>query len=553
MKRLLFTLLSIVLLAGGASAQISWKEIVITDVDEPTTVTFTTGGANYLEFTAVATGVVSFEMGWSGIRLYYSDVTGAQGDNVPAKRDASTGYATIYQLQVEEGQTYRLTTSSVTQAWTANVYYGEGESQVDLSMTSSYNDGDKYSVIDKNLELVFNLPISVENVMIAYGEQPDGTFAVERPVNSSYYSGTYTTQYFFAVELNKIIEPMIEENDIRPGEKFRITVNGIQSQGSDPQIYGEDGTYSVTLELDEMPVQVTDINPANGSTLYTFYPEGGDAGLITFTFDAELDPDPMANGGTRPISVTCSYGDPESGSGATHNLPYTIEGNTLTADIRGIRFPETISSSRGGEQPTSITLNLKGLRSVDGRDVRTNYVGAGTTAVIAIYPLEKEQIQFYYDSDPQDGGSLQGLDEIMLWLPSPYPLLSFDDLQWSWDTPRGPETRTIPSEDVQFEYDEQQFGYTAMVPLTGVPKTVANVTLTMRGAILRNGDTAELELVFNVPTGIDNVEAGEGNADEIVKVYTISGTLVKECKRGVATEGLAKGVYIIGGKKMVVR
>ena len=45
----------------------------------------------------------------------------------------------------------------------------------------------------------------------------------------------------------------------------------------------------------------------------------------------------------------------------------------------------------------------------------------------------------------------------------------------------------------------------------------------------------------------------QARRDEIVKVYTISGTLVKECKRGVATEGLAKGVYIIGGKKMVVR
>lgn len=546
MKRLLFTLLSIVLLAGGASAQISWKEIVITDVDEPTTVTFTTGGANYLEFTAVATGVVSFEMGWSGIRLYYSDVTGAQGDNVPAKRDASTGYATIYQLQVEEGQTYRLTTSSVTQAWTANVYYGEGESQVDLSMTSSYNDGDKYSVIDKNLELVFNLPISVENVMIAYGEQPDGTFAVERPVNSSYYSGTYTTQYFFAVELNKIIEPMIEENDIRPGEKFRITVNGIQSQGSDPQIYGEDGTYSVTLELDEMPVQVTDINPANGSTLYTFYPEGGDAGLITFTFDAELDPDPMANGGTRPISVTCSYGDPESGSGATHNLPYTIEGNTLTADIRGIRFPETISSSRGGEQPTSITLNLKGLRSVDGRDVRTNYVGAGTTAVIAIYPLEKEQIQFYYDSDPQ-GGSLQGYNEVLLWLSA--PLLSFDNITYSWETSRGTRTMVYGSDEIEFTYDEMMGGYTAYVPLDGVSKAVP-VTMTLVGGTLMNGDAANLEILFDPTTGIDDVTV---DGDEVVKVYTIGGTLVKECKLSEAANGLAKGVYIINNKKYVVK
>ena len=302
----------------------------------------------------------------------------------------------------------------------------------------------------------------------------------------------------------------------------------------------------LVIELDEMPVQVTDINPANGSTLYTFYPEGGDAGLITFTFDAELDPDPMANGGTRPISVTCSYGDPESGSGATHNLPYTIEGNTLTADIRGIRFPETISSSRGGEQPTSITLNLKGLRSVDGRDVRTNYVGAGTTAVIAIYPLEKEQIQFYYDSDPQ-GGSLQGYNEVLLWLSA--PLMSFDNITYSWETSRGTRTMVYGSDEIEFTYDEMMGGYTAYVPLDGVSKAVP-VTMTLVGGTLMNGDAANLEILFDPTTGIDDVTV---DGDEVVKVYTIGGTLVKECKLSEAANGLAKGVYIINNKKYVVK
>lgn len=545
MKRLLFTLLSIVLLASGASAQVNWKKITFTSIDEPTTVTFTTG-TNYFELTAIDDGVISIDVKFSPIMLYFSNVTGEQLDQVPLQSDGSTGWSKVFKLEVVKGQTYRLTTSRITEAFEAQAYYGEGEVKVDLTMSSNYTDGQTYSVIDKNLELVFNLPIQVSNVTISYGQNEDGTYSVERALKTSDYSGTYTTQYFFVVELNRIIEPMIEEGDIRPGENFKITVNGIQSQGENPQIYGEDGTYSVTLELDEMPVQLTGIVPADGSTLYTYYPEDGEEGLITFTFDAELDPDPMANGGTRPISVTCSYGDPESGSGATHNLPYTIEGNTLTADIRGIRFPETVSTSRGGEQPTSITLNLKGLRSVDGRDVRTNYVGAGTTAVIAIYPLEKDQIQFYYDSDPQ-GGSLQGYNEVLLWLSA--PLMSFDNIEFTWDTNRGPQSKKVPADQVEFTYDQLMGGYIAYVPLTGVLKSVP-VTLTLNGGVLMNGDAANMQILFDPATGIDDVTV---DGDEVVKVYTIGGTLVKECKQSEAANGLAKGVYIINNKKYVVK
>lgn len=545
MKRLLFTLLSIVLLAGSASAQVNWKKITFTSIDEPTTVTFTTG-TNYFELTAIDDGVISIDVKFNPIMLYFSNVTGEQLDQVPLQSDGSTDWRKVFKLEVVKGQTYRLTTSSLTEAFEAQAYYGESEVTVGLTMSSNYTDGQTYSVIDKNLELVFNLPIQVSNVTISYGQKEDGTYSVERPLKTSDYSGTYTTQYFFVVDLNRIIEPMIEEGDIRPGENFKITVNGIQSQGENPQIYGEDGTYSVTLQLDEMPVQLTGIVPADGSTLYTYYPESGEEGLITFTFDAELDPDPMANGGSRNISVTCTYGDPTVGSYTEHKLPYTIEGNTLTADIRGIRFPETISSSRGEDQATSITINLKGLRSVDGRDVRTNYVGGGTTAVLAIYHLEKQDIQFYFDSDPQ-GGSLQGYNEILLWLSA--PLMSFDNITFSWDTNRGPVVRTVNADQIEFTYDQLMGGYIAYVPLTGVLKSVP-VTLTLNGGVLMNGDAANMQILFDPATGIDDVTV---DGDEVVKVYTIGGTLVKECKQSEAANGLAKGVYIINNKKYVVK
>ena len=66
----------------------------------------------------------------------------------------------------------------------------------------------------------------------------------------------------------------------------------------------------------------------------------------------------------------------------------------------------------------------------------------------------------------------------------------------------------------------------------------------------QNGDAANLEILFDPTTGIDDVTV---DGDEVVKVYTIGGTLVKECKQSEAANGLAKGVYIINNKKYVVK
>lgn len=51
-------------------------------------------------------------------------------------------------------------------------------------------------------------------------------------------------------------------------------------------------------------------------------------------------------------------------------------------------------------------------------------------------------------------------------------------------------------------------------------------------------------------TGIDNVLAGNGNVD----VYTLGGVLLRSnMKAATATQGLAPGVYIVGGKKVLVK
>ena len=57
-------------------------------------------------------------------------------------------------------------------------------------------------------------------------------------------------------------------------------------------------------------------------------------------------------------------------------------------------------------------------------------------------------------------------------------------------------------------------------------------------------------LRLDTSTGITGVEADGG---QMVDVYTIGGVKVRTAEAATALDGLAKGVYIVAGKKYVVR
>jgi len=59
--------------------------------------------------------------------------------------------------------------------------------------------------------------------------------------------------------------------------------------------------------------------------------------------------------------------------------------------------------------------------------------------------------------------------------------------------------------------------------------------------------------ISDVPTGIKNISS-VGNASDRVNVYTVSGVCVKQnVSVSEAIQGLAKGVYVVGGKKVIVK
>lgn len=538
MKRFIFTLVSIVLGLTGVKA-VSFIPINITDPAVPATVNLTMG-ANYMQITAIESNSLHFDVGYYGIMLFESNAQGEQGNVLSASND-SEGHK-IFSCEVEEGKTYYFSTSSLMEpSIEITVYYGSGEG-VPITLSSNYSDGDTYTISSSNLELTFDRTIAVDHNWIEYGDN----FSKKEEIPSGYVNGILTTMYFYNIELSKFIREMYEDGKLSVGDEFRITLEGIHDPNKEGVIYGDDGNYSVTLVLGQMPGELVSVDPAEGTVLYTYYPEDGEEGLLTFTFTDELNTD------KSKVDVNVSYGDTEAGSYGSFNPEYTIDGKTVVVDIRGYRFPESVESSRGETASTVITVSIRGLTTADGREIITNNSSAGTSAVVVAYTLSKKEIEFYYDFLPIEGSSLENYDEILIWLPEGVGAITFDKVQLQWLNNRGTlQTKDYKAEDVPFVYDKNYVGYVSHIPLTGVSKD-REITLVVEGAMLSNGDSVEITGKFNTSlTGIDSVLGEDANA--AVKLYTIDGILVKEAPAGNVLDGVKKGVYIMNGKKVVVR
>lgn len=542
MKRIIFTFFSLLLCLTGIHA-ISFTQIEINDPSEQASVTLASG-TNYFQITAIENNTLHFNVGYYGVMLYESNALGEQGNLLSMSYD-DMGQK-VFSCEVEAGKTYYFMTNPVLDISDVIVYYGAGEQSIPISVTSNLSDGETYYISGTNLELAFDRIVNVQHNWIEYGENSDGTYRQKEEIPAGYVNGILTTQYYYNIELSKFIREMSDAGKLNSGDKFKITLEGISDANDASVIYGEDGNYSITLVLGEMPGSLVSVDPKEGTTLYTYYPEEGEDGQLTFTFSDNLNED------ASKVNATVSYGDTEAGSYVTFNPDFTIEGNTVVVDLRGYRFPETVDSSRGEATNTSITVSISGLTTADGRDVITNNTSAGSDAIIVVYPMKKQEINFYYDFMPTEGSSLDGYNEIIVWLPEEVGSISFSKIQLQWLNNRGTlQTKDFMPEEVPFVYEAGYAGYVSHVSLAGVSRD-REITLVVEDAMLSNGDSVEITGKFNSnPTGIDAVLGVD--ADAPVKLYSIDGVLVKEAPAASVLTGVKKGVYIMNGKKVVVK
>lgn len=521
---------------SGMSAQTDFHlgEIKV-GTEGTTTFDLKIGGINYFYITAPATGMLEFNVGFSSTIFSLTDSQWSEEGKTMLTSDM-TDEGKVIKCDVVEGETYYFSTSPILDPITVIVSYDTGETKI--SLTCNYNDGDKFNLTDSNLDLTFNQIVSVDKKLVIYGD------GIQEEIDDSYINAIFVNSYYYSILLRDLVKHLMDGGKLDVGDKFTIRLEGIHDKENPDKIYGEDGSFQITLELAEMPATLVSVVPADGSELEPFYPEGGEEGFIVFTFSEPLNED------KTNVKVNMAWGDKEAGSFEEYKPAFTIEGNTVTVDIRGILIPDEVDAGRGMDTKTKVTITLNGLTTANGGTVETNYPDMGTSSIIVIYGV-KEQENLFYDFIPMNGcASLEGYDEIIIWTNVP---ILYDGIALGWlDARGGQRSRTYTPDQIPFTWDDYYEGYLAHIPITTISLKNGPVTVDVVNARQLNGSSVTISGTFNtMATGIDSVVAGNPDAD--VKVYTIDGRMVREGKAATATQGLEKGVYIVNGKKLLVK
>lgn len=517
----------------AVSANVTTEDITFTDIviDSEKTEISCNFGVNYFKHTATKDGILVFHpLNYVNVVFYSTDKTGAEGTILNLKQDAS--YQKYYQAEVKNGETYYFKTGLVLDQATVEVYYDDGSFSSDITIKSSYKDGDIFSPNGNNLELTIDREVNIASCKVIYGNDE----AVEIPsgnIRTSYYNSFYCV-----IELTPTIITLVNNGKLSMDDNFTVRVEGITDKNNPDVMYGEDGVFEVSLVLGKIPAVLTNVSPASGSDINTYYIEGGDEGYIEFTFSENIK---------ESMSVTYSYGDIEAGSYVKGQLPYEVEGNKVTVSIQGISFPEKVVTMTSGEVQTVVTVALNGVQTVDDGNVSPN-IG---TLLGAIYKVVKQEIKYSCDFLPSDGESVDGFSEILVWT---NVKIFFDKVRLAYKDKNGADKTTeFTSEECPSVYSEEYSGYIITVPLSGIEFGAGDINLTVTDVRLMNGDKKEINATFTT-TG-----SGSGIIDALapdcyVKVYDVNGIFVAEGPVKDVAGILERGkVYIIDGQKTVIR
>lgn len=515
------------------SVNVVAEDITFTDIviDSEKTEISCVFGENYFKHTATKDGVLVFHpLNYIPVIFYSVDNTGAGEEQLSVKQDASS--QKYYYAEVLNGETYYFKTGFVMDAATVEVYYDDGSLETGITLKSSYENGDTFYLNGENLELTIDRDVNIDSFKILYGEGGSVDIPSEDIIPN------FFNNYYCSINLNPTIENLVDEGKLSEDESFKVRIEGIADKNNPEILYGEDGSFEISLVLGKLPATVTGISPVSGSNINTYYIEGADEGIITFTFSEDIQ-----NVG----EVSYSYGDAEAGSYVKGALSYQIEGNTVAVNIQGITFPEKVVTTSSGEVQTVVTIAFSSIKTINGSDVEPNIDGK---LLGAMYYVVKENISYSSEITPLDGGSLDNVSEIVVWT---NVKIFYDGVELGYKDKEGFDCQKLFTvEECPSVYDEDEEGYIMTVPLKGIEFGAGNVEFEVKNVMLTNGDKKEIKATFTTSgssSGLQDVLS----YGEYAVVYDLNGILVTEGLVNDIIGSLEKGkAYIVNGKKIVV-
>lgn len=364
----------------------------------------------------------------------------------------------------------------------------------------------------------------------------------------------------------------LKDGKLNVGDKFQVKITGLRDVEDKENLYN--GTGELVLEYIAPHPQHNFVSAvvgenqlsyiqANTYKFLSYYSPEAEDGLFVFDFDGEI-------GKVGGVVLTMGNLDLDT-QGKYHrsNLPYTISGNKLLVDARGVLrtipvlFPAIVEEEADGEEQGNdmlgtfdtehITITLHNVLDVNGNAFRCMAQGSvGSYSFVMNYEEIIDEV--YIDGDnKQDGDEVRSGEEVSLWV-------SNADIKFG-----GIHVSYFVEADTNDENDMQILDQRIVVVdnYTMVPDPVEGFVVTFNMPEMKDvveGSTVRVALIdaksadgmphylyieFKAVAVANAILSANLSGKKDSKLYRLDGTQVKG--------NAMSGIYLREGKKVVLK
>lgn len=349
-------------------------------------------------------------------------------------------------------------------------------------------------------------------------------------------SNSYITINWFNTLLNWYNEKKIQAGDI-----LTLTLTGIRdanNASNRPDFGNGVGKVVLNFTMAAKPAELVweSGTPTSGmSDFLTYYLPDSDQGLVKLVFSEDIDPK------CHPVAEL-TYGDIDNIELGMYieKVPVSIEGKTVTVDLRGVtRFPEDMIP--GLPDQKFIDLRIVGIKSVDGQYVLTGYA-ASPYSFGYTYNLKSLVYSIAADWVPAAGSTLTGGEEMEIWVLNGQNI-KFESVDFSYVKDGQAAKVSVPYSDLKATVDSDDAMLYHLTAPTIDADADTDITVSFGGLLCADGldHTTDIFVRYKAASAaVDGISAEEGDN----KYFDLMGRQVS---------APAKGIYICNGKKVIVK
>lgn len=431
------------------------------------------------------------------------------------------------EFEAEAGKTYYV---RITEQWMMElnvVFSMAGVGETPLQIVDMYPaEGTLYDLANDgaaDLQFTFNQPVKCgQGYFIMYKDPtaPETLPEAQQWLTKNYPSGVVlvngTLVSVVGVQANLIA--LMNQRHFENTE-IRVVLNNLQTTSGQPlengKFMADNPAYTYfQFKVGKQPLSLSSV--AKPSQFLSYWlPESGEA-----KFEAVFNGNLGTEFGTE---LKICYGNPEIENGYyEESVPLTYDGNKITADLSGkLRTPATMLPLTLSKY-SDINLRLGPVCDELGGSVVGNSAGSPGVFVWNMPYTLIERANVAFEFTPGTGASLQGKDEIELWINS-LSTISFTGFKFEYTDANGNEAVVVvPVADAKYEQGDTSDEAIYTIPVPEACKNAKGITVTLDGLKSTDGydHFGEVKAVYG-KMAITSANPANASSIEVLKAGTI--------------------------------